>query len=124
RPHRGHAMAIRDWPVSERPREKLLASGATGLSDAELLAILLRTGVRGCSAMDVARRLLSDFGSLRCLLNADSRQLCTEPGMGPVRYAALQAALELAKRHFRDALTTGPVLDTPLATQEFVRRRL
>lgn len=117
-------MAIRDWPETERPREKLLHSGAAALSDAELLAILLRNGRRGTSALDVARDLIQGFGSLRGLLTADQKELCAKPGMGPVRYALLQAALELAKRVFQELLKAGPVLDTKDALHEYVRLRL
>jgi DNA repair protein RadC len=122
--HTGATMAIRDWPVGERPREKLLAAGAHVLSEAELLAILLRTGVRGQSALDLARSLLVEFGSLRGLLTADRQRACATSGLGPARYAALQAALELARRHYRELMMTGPALANPRATREFVRMRL
>src|SRR5690606_24147160 len=89
-------MPINDWPRQERPREKLLQRGAAGLSDAELLAIFLRTGVPGKSALDVARALLGVFGGLRGILQADAAELCRQPGMGPSKYVLLQAALELA----------------------------
>ena len=78
-------MPITDWPVSERPREKLLSQGAPALSDAELLAIFLRTGLPGCSAVDLARQLLTRFGSLRALLQADLRQFSAHPGLGPAK---------------------------------------
>ena len=80
-------MAITDWPVAERPREKLLAQGAEALSDAELLAIFLRTGLPGCSAVDLARRLLAGFGSLRALLQADLSTFSAHAGLGPAKYA-------------------------------------
>ncbi len=76
-------MSITDWPAAERPREKLLLQGAAALSDAELLAIFLRTGLPGCSAVDLARRLLSSFGSLRALLHADQQSFCSHLGLGP-----------------------------------------
>lgn len=117
-------MAIRDWPETERPREKLLACGPAGLSDAELLAILLRSGPRGISALDVARDLIKHFGSLRALLAAEQRELCTMPGVGPTRYASLQAALELAKRPFQERLKAGPVMEIPDTLHEYVRLRL
>ena len=85
-------MAITDWPVAERPREKLLAQGAEALSDAELLAIFLRTGLPGCSAVDLARRLLAGFGSLRALLQADLSTFSAHAGLGPAKYAHLQAS--------------------------------
>lgn len=117
-------MSIRDWPATERPREKLLHSGAGALSEAELLAILLRTGTRGESAVDVARRLLVEFGSLRSLLTADQARLCRTPGVGVTRYAMLQAALELTRRHYQELMMTGPALGNPRATREFLRSRL
>ena len=88
-------MAIRDWPEAERPREKLLQRGAANLSDAELLAIFLRIGVKGKSALDLARQMLKEFGSLRTLLSASQEELCATSGMGPAKYAQLQARLEL-----------------------------
>jgi DNA repair protein RadC len=88
------AVAIKDWPKQERPREKLLARGAEALSDAELLAIFLGSGVRGKSAVDVARALLGRFDGLRALLSAPRAEVCAEKGLGEVRYVLLQAALE------------------------------
>ena len=117
-------MSIRDWPESERPREKLLKSGAQALSEAELIAIFLRTGTRGHSALDVARELLKQFGSLRALLTAPQASLCKAPGMGAVRYATLQAALELARRHYLEVMRSGPALLNPQATCDYLRVRL
>jgi DNA repair protein RadC len=117
-------MSIRDWPESERPREKLLKSGAQALSEAELIAIFLRTGTRGHSALDVARELLKQFGSLRALLTAPQASLCKAPGMGAVRYATLQAALELARRHYLEVMRSGPALLNPQATRDYLRVRL
>jgi DNA repair protein RadC len=117
-------MSIRHWPVSERPREKLLQLGPQALSEAELLAILIRTGTKGCNALEVARNLLLQFGSLRDLLTADQQQACASPGLGPNRYASLQAALELSRRHYQQLMTIGSVLSNPRATREFLRMRL
>ena len=117
-------MTIRDWPEGERPREKLLQCGAQALSEAELLAILLRTGTRGLSAVDIARALLTDFGSLRGLLTADRDRVCQAHGLGPARYVALQAAVELARRHYRELMMTGSALANPRATREFLRMQL
>jgi len=89
-------MAITDWPIKERPREKLLYQGAAALSDAELLAIFLRTGVHGCTAVDLARLLLDSFGGLRPLLEASQEEFCSANGLGPAKYAQLQAVLEMA----------------------------
>lgn len=117
-------MSIREWPVSERPREKLLEQGPQALTEAELLAILIRTGTRGRTALDVARNLLVQFGSLRALLTADKERLCRAAGLGPTRYVALQAALELARRHYQQLMTAGSTLANPRATREFLRVRL
>ena len=114
------AMAIRDWPADERPREKLLTRGAAALTDAELLAILLRTGSAGQSALDVARGILKSFLSLRKLIAADRQRFCAQPGLGPVRFAELQAILEIARRQYSENLRTGPALTAPRATQDFL----
>jgi DNA repair protein RadC len=117
-------MAIRHWPESERPREKLLERGAHALSDAELLAVLFGSGVRGNSAVELARALIGEFGSLRALLNAERSLLTRQRGVGPARYAVLKAALELARRHFREALRAGPALAAPEATRTFLLAQL
>ena len=117
-------MSIRHWPASERPREKLLQLGPQSLSEAELLAILIRTGTKGSNALEVARTLLVQFGSLRQLLTADQQLACASPGLGPARYATLQAALELARRHYQQVMTIGSFLSNPRATREFLRMRL
>ena len=117
-------MSIRDWPVDERPREKLLKQGPEALSEAELIAIFLRTGIRGRSAVDIARDLLVKFGSLRGLLTADREAVCATAGLGPARYAALQASLELARRHYRELMHVGPMLTNPRSTREYLRMRL
>lgn len=117
-------MAIRDWPASERPREKLLEKGAAHLSEAELLAIFLRTGVKGKSAVDLARHMLSHFGSLRALLNAPQEAFCAIPGLGPAKYAQLQATLEMGRRHLGEALERGKPLTDPAATRKYLRAKL
>ncbi|HSD74949.1 MAG TPA: DNA repair protein RadC [Steroidobacteraceae bacterium] len=117
-------MSIRDWPAAERPREKLLERGPGALSEAELLAIMIRKGGRGTSAIDVARSVLKEFRSLRGLLSADAHRFCQHPGLGMTHYAELQAALELARRHYQEALQTGPGLNSPRATRDFLVSRL
>jgi hypothetical protein len=117
-------MGIRDWPEDERPREKLLARGAAALCDAELLAILFRCGGRGQSALDLAREVLTDFGSLRKLLAADRLRFCATPGLGAARFAELQAAIELSRRQLAETLRAGPSLAGPAATREFLIARL
>jgi DNA repair protein RadC len=116
-------MSIRDWPVNERPREKLLANGAQSLSDAELLAVLLgASGRAGLDAVAMARALLRRHQSLRGLLSAPRTPATT--GMGPAGYCRLQAAVELARRHYAEAMRAGPPLDSPQATRDFLIRRL
>ena len=117
-------MAISDWPADERPREKLLSRGAESLSDAELLAILLRTGTRGGSAVDLARSVLQNFTSLRRLIAADRTRFCAQSGLGLARYAELQAAIEIARRQLTEALRAGPQLASPHATRDFLCARL
>ncbi len=117
-------MAISDWPLAERPREKLLQRGAEALSDAELLAIFLRTGVRGKTAVDLAREVLAGFGSLRRLLEADAASFCSRPGLGEAKYVQLQATLELARRHLQATLERGDVLTSPDATRRYLSARL
>jgi DNA repair protein RadC len=116
-------LAIRDWPRAERPREKLLDRGSQALSDAELLALLIGSGTRGCSAVELARGLLADFGSLRALLVAE-RSRWTRKGLGPARYAAIQAAVELARRHLQEELRCGEPLTSPQAAFSFLLAQL
>lgn len=117
-------MPITDWPEDERPREKLLARGPQALSDAELLAIFLRTGVAGKSAVDLARELIQHFGSLRALLAATQTEFCAEKGLGTAKYAQLQAVLEMARRHLSEELRRDSVLDNPAATRRYLISRL
>src|SRR6266568_7031145 len=117
-------MAISDWPLQERPRERLFALGAGSLADAELLAILLRTGVKGKSAVDVARQLLGRFGSISALLEAGSENLAGTPGLGSAKLAQLQAALELARRALREELSSQDALSSPRAVRDYLRLAL
>ncbi|KAI2694066.1 DNA repair protein RadC [Pseudomonas sp. TNT3] len=117
-------MSIRDWPAAERPREKLLEQGSASLSDAELLAIFLRTGVSGRSAVDVARHLLSKFGSLRALLEADQSTFSRELGLGPAKFAQLQAVQEMGRRHMAERLRNKSVLENPQAVREYLKALL
>jgi DNA repair protein RadC len=114
-------MAITDWPLQERPRERLLALGAAALADAELLAILLRTGVKGKSAVDVARQLLGRFGSVSALLEAGSENLAGTPGLGSAKLAQLQAALELARRALKEEISSRDALSSPRAVRDYLR---
>ncbi|MCY1401568.1 hypothetical protein D9M71_166890 [compost metagenome] len=117
-------MSIRDWPAAERPREKLLELGPGSLSDAELLAIFLRTGVSGRSAVDVARHLLVQFGSLRALLEADQLSFSKELGLGPAKFAQLQAVLEMGRRHLAERLRRDSVLESPQVVRDFLKAQL
>jgi DNA repair protein RadC len=117
-------MAISHWPSAEKPREKLLARGASTLSDAELLAIFLHTGVPGLTAVDLSRELLADFGSLRGVLDSGRERLCRRKGLGPAKFALLQAALEIARRHFAEELARGDCLTRPAQTMNYLRARL
>ena len=117
-------MSIRDWPAAERPREKLLEQGPASLSDAELLAIFLRTGVSGKSAVDLARHLLHQFGSLRTLLEADQLTFSKQLGLGPAKFAQLQAVLEMARRHLAERLRRDSVMESPLAVRDYLKAML
>ena len=117
-------MPITDWPKTERPREKLLTLGANSLSDAELLAIFLRTGIKGKTAVDLARDIISHFGGLRNLLVADQKTFCQFSGLGPAKFAQLQAVVELSRRHLKETLKHGDFLQNPQATQDYLSARL
>jgi DNA repair protein RadC len=117
-------MPITDWPEGERPREKLLQKGPQSLSDAELLAIFLRTGVRGKTAVDLARDLLLEFGSLRGLLESDFEHFSRARGLGNAKYALLQAVLEMARRHLKETLRRSDVLTSPDLTRSYLTARL
>lgn len=116
-------MAIRNWPEQERPREKLLAKGANALSEAELLAICLRSGVRGKSALALARDVLTEAGSLQRLFAAEPAELCRHPGIGAEKYAFLQAAMELCRRHLLEGIQKKQVLTSSMATRNFLLAR-
>ena len=117
-------MAITDWPLAERPRERLLALGPAHLSDAELLAVWLRTGVRGKSAVELARELLACCGGISGLLIADHRSLKGIKGIGDAKLAQLSAILELARRALAGELRTGSALTSPQAVRDYLRLTL
>ena len=117
-------MHIRDWPAAERPREKLLARGPGALSDAELLAIFLGSGLRGRDAVETARDLLGAHGPLRVLLERSAMELAGLPGLGPARACALSAALELGHRHLSADLERGAALSDPQAAGRYFAQRL
>lgn len=117
-------MSIRDWPAAERPRERLLEHGAGSLSDAELLAIFLRTGLPGKSAVDLARHLLTQFGGLRLLLEADQDAFSKQLGLGPAKFAQLQAAQEMSKRHLAERSRQKPALENPQVVRDYLKAML
>ena len=114
-------MAINHWPQHERPRERLLAHGAAKLSDAELLALFLRVGVKGKSAVDLARDLITHFGSLNRLFAASAREFAAIHGMGEAKYTQLQAVLELARRALREEIAAGDSLASPRAVRDYLQ---
>ncbi|MGD8176314.1 RadC family protein [Marinimicrobium sp. ARAG 43.8] len=117
-------MSIALWPEAERPREKLLARGPAALSDAELLAIFLRTGCAGQSAVDLARSLLSDFGGLRPLLEAGQLDFCRRKGLGTAKFTQLQAVLEMGRRHLSARLESGDSLTSPTLVRNYLSAQL
>ena len=123
-PQPGPQMAITDWPLAERPRERLLAQGAARLSDVELLSIFLRTGYAGKSATDLARDLLRCHGSLCGMLNSTPGQLLRSKGMGQAKTAQLLAAVELARRSLAEELTQRDALNSPKSVSDYLRLTL
>ena len=118
-------MAINDWPLNERPRERLLAQGPAALSDAELLAIYLRVGVRGKSAVDLARELLAHFnGHLGALAEAPIKKLASIPGIGDAKAAQLQASFELARRALHQEMRERDNLSSPGKVRDWLRLKL
>lgn len=117
-------MNIREWPAQERPREKLLQRGAAALSDAELLAVLLGSGVAGRNVLDLARGLLARFGGLRQFLEADREAVLREPGIGAVKYAQLQALLEIGRRYLDENIERAAALEGPAAVRRYLKAML
>ena len=117
-------MPINHWPKPERPREKLLARGPDTLSDAELLAILLRTGTRGRTAVDLARDLLNEFRGLRALVEADAGAVCRIKGLGRTKYVVIRASIELARRYLEAGLQKQDVLTNPKSTRDYLTSQL
>ena len=117
-------MAITDWPAAERPREKLIELGAQALSDAELLAIFLRVGVTGKSAVDLARDLLMQFGSLNGIFAATEHELSQIHGIGPSKYVQLQAIFEMSQRALSEQLQQRDVFTSPQAVRDYLVLKL
>ena len=116
-------MRISEWPLAERPREKLLAKGVAALSDAELVAVLLRSGVRGKSAVDLARDLITQYEGVTHMLEAGA-ELETIKGLGPAKRAQFAAAMELARRSLQEKLKESVALTSPGAVRDYLRLRL
>lgn len=114
-------MAITDWPEEQRPRERLIKHGAQALSDAELLAVFLRVGVTGKTAVDLGRDMVGHFGSLNGLFSATLADFSILNGLGPAKYAQLQAVLELARRALVEELKSGVTLSSPLAVKQYLQ---
>lgn len=117
-------MAISDWPEEERPRERLLAQGPAALSDAELLAIFLRVGVTGKSAVDLARDMIGEFGGLNGLFAATQARFSEVRGLGPAKYAQLQAVLEMARRTLDEEIRQKDLMSSPAAVRDYLRLHL
>ncbi|WP_371374616.1 RadC family protein [Thalassotalea aquiviva] len=115
---------LKDWPVAERPREKLLSLGSQNLSDAELLAICLHTGVKGISVVSLARQVLTSFGGLHNLCISDCEQFCQHHGLGKAQYAKLQASLELSRRYLAAQLPIGMPLTSSANTKHYLTSQL
>ncbi|MCA1930365.1 DNA repair protein RadC [Rheinheimera sp.] len=117
-------MSIKSWPEGERPREKLLAYGAEHLSDGELLAIFLRTGVAGMDAVELSRTLLHQFGGLRPLLAASQADFCKGHGLGPAKYVQLQAVMELSRRYLVQSMQRDTVFTEPALVKRYLQQSL
>ncbi len=117
-------MRIADWPEDDRPRERLLRHGAAVLSEAELLAIFLRTGIGGKNAVELGRDLLAHFGCLQRLFAATLDEVCAVRGLGPAKYVQLQAVVEMARRALREEIGERDAMSSPRAVREFLRLSL
>ena len=117
-------MRLTDWPAEDRPREKLLARGPESLTDAELLAIFLRTGVSGKNAVELAGELLTSFGSLRALLTANKADYCARPGLGEASFVQLQAVMEMARRHMAETLKRDDAFTQPEQVKRYLMAKL
>jgi len=117
-------MKIKSLPADEQPREKLINVGASALSDAELLAIFLRTGIKGTNVVMLARNILADFGTLRALLAASEHEFCQTKGLGVAKYVQLQAMVEMSRRFLAEKLDRSDALTSPQQTREYLRAKL
>jgi DNA repair protein RadC len=117
-------MAISHWPIDERPRERLLKQGAHALSDAELLAIFLRVGIPGRSAVDMGRDLLARFGSLNGLMATGQAEFCAVKGLGMAKYVQFQAVMEMARRALTETMRATDALHSPQAVRDYLKLTL
>ena len=117
-------MSITCWPLTERPREKLLRHGAYYLSDAELLAILIQTGIPGKTALDLACELLTESSGLKNLLQSSHHEICQKRGLGKAKYALLKAAVELGRRYLNSDIQVGKALNDSHLTKQFLANHL
>jgi DNA repair protein RadC len=113
-------MSISQWPIDDRPREKLLAKGPKALTDAELLAIFLRVGRKGVSAKQMAQELIDCFGGLAPLLKADCQTFCTAKGLGQAKFCQLQATLELTRRYLDEQLRVKNIFTSPEKVMDYL----
>lgn len=118
------AIMLKEWPSQEKPREKLLIRGANSLSDAELLAIFLRTGVKGCNVVELSRQLLQKFGSLTSIFQSSQKDFCQIHGLGIAKYVQLQACLEMSKRYLSEELQQGQALTSSEQSKNFLIAQL
>jgi len=117
-------MPISNWSLTERPREKLLAKGAQNLSDAELLAIFINSGIKGKTAIDLAYSLLNHFGGIRNIFDANEKQICNSPGIGKAKYALLQASLEISRRYLGEQLINTNIIDNAESAYLYLTSKL
>lgn len=117
-------MAITDWAAEDRPREKLLNKGAESLTDAELLAIFLRTGIKGKTAVDLARDLLAETGGLTHLLSADEKRFCQSKGLGQAKYVQMQAVVEMSRRYLQEKILRGDAMSNVNDVKNYLQSRL
>jgi DNA repair protein RadC len=117
-------MSIKDWAIEDRPREKLLLRGAKVLSDAELLAIFLRTGIKGKSAVDLAKDLLEDSGGLNALMGASEDRFCQHKGLGQAKFVQMKAVVEMSQRYLDEKMRHGNVLTNASAVEDYLKLQL
>jgi len=116
--------SLESWPEKEKPREKLIQSGAHSLSDSELLAIFLRTGTAGKNVIELAREIIQHFGSLKRLFSASEKEFCQIKGLGRAKFVQLQACLEMSQRYLKEQIVKQNAMENPNQVKEYVQSRL